>query len=136
MKLQKSSFSTEWEGPLQKVTVELETPDFANLSPAIEGDWGANYSFKLNANDPFRIKYNVADTTKSVCLNLNEIKLLAPIKLEERQEYPLYFKFKDQNTNLIFKAFFNQQGSIGKVDIYFDQNKTMSTLGAVPCIAS
>lgn len=135
-KLQKSSFSTEWEGPLESVKVELETPDFTMLSPEVEGDWGPNYKFQLNAADPFKINYTTKSSFKSVSLNLNEVTLLAPISFDQRKKYPLYFKFKDQSTNLVFKTYFNQDGVIAKLDVGMDQSKAISSEGAISCYAS
>jgi len=113
----KSVYKTSWEGPFKSIEVEYITPDFSKLTPEVMGDWGPNFHFKLDPNDPFIVNYNFKEEDEQRTYELDQVVLESPFHHLDREQYPLKMNLHDEENGLISELFFCSKGEIQKAEI-------------------
>ncbi len=99
--------------------VDAIVPDLTKSAEHCWGDWGPMYTLTLAEEQTIRITYRSASRGLEATYELHPtyVELNSPMFAQDRDRFPFYLEFEDEDRGLRFMAYFNHEAELDHAEV-------------------
>lgn len=99
--------------------VRIETPDLSGSEARSWGDWGPMHTLILSEGESLRLTYASSSRDQSVTYEVRPryVELCTPMFARDREQFPVYLEFEDEDRCLRFVVYFDHKGEAKRSEI-------------------